>query len=113
MNIHVGSEQLRCPCCGSPVDSVPVEALTEVTMSFPRKSILRRLAQAYPRHVSSDALMEAVYDGAKTPANPRIVLAVQLHEIRRIVEPFGWTIPRGRGGQGNRAHYRLARIPSE
>lgn len=104
---------MNCPCCGQQTTDISVTGLADVQLSFARKSVLRRLIEAYPRSVSSDALLDAVYSGARIPEHPREVLAVQLTMIRRIIEQYGWTIPRSGGGQGNHAYYKLCRTDEQ
>lgn len=102
-----------CPACGQPIIShrVPVEALTAAPMSPVRRTIIAKLVERYPLDVSADALLFAVYSGAREPEFARQALSVQLHNIRLILKPYGWTVPQAPGGRGNTAMYRLEPLP--
>ncbi|TPW26016.1 hypothetical protein [Pararhizobium mangrovi] len=106
-------EPPTCPCCGKPVDKVEVEALEDAPLSYTRKSIVRRLISAYPRMVSAETLMNAMYGGAREPENARLSLAVTMTAIRKILRPHGWTISRSKGGQANKGYFKLERTDAE
>lgn len=99
---------LHCPCCGGAIAAhVPITALDAAPLSTVRRAIVTRLSRSYPRSVSADDLITAIYSGTREPEYARQALSVQLHNLRLILRPYGWTIPRAPGGRGNTAMYRL------
>ena len=98
-----------CPCCGQPMNAgiAPIEALEAAPLSTVRRTIVNRLARSYPREVSAEDLIEAIYTGSREPEHARQALTVQLANLRLLLRPYGWTIPRAPGGKGNHAFYKL------
>lgn len=104
---------ITCPCCGQPMNAgkAPIDALEEAPLSAVKRTIVRRLAKAYPRSVSAEALIEEIYSGAREPEKARNILSIQLNRLRRDLSQYGWTIPRAPGGKGNLAVYKLEPLP--
>ncbi len=105
-----------CPTCGHdlPGGLVPVEALVDAALSSQQRAIVEVLVGAYPRTVSMEKLVDALWgdDPNGGPDNPRRVVHAQVCHIRRILAASGWTIPNLLGGWGNRnGRYRLERLP--
>lgn len=99
-----------CPCCNRPMDGpAPVHELQAIHMPGHQRVIITALARAYPREVTGDALVTALYDHRTDggPENARQNLAVYLCRIRKVLPRYGWTIPRITSGRGNTGRYRL------
>ncbi len=98
-----------CPCCGSPVNAggVPISALLDAPLPTVARSIIMTLADAYPRSVTPEFLIERIYSGTREPEWARTALNVQISRLRDKLAIYGWTIPRGPMGRGNRARYKL------
>lgn len=102
-----------CPCCGQSVnaDKAPIEALEAAPLATVPRTIVNALVKSYPRAISAEFLVERIYSGAREPADARGTLAVQIVFLRKKLTPYGWTIPKGVGGRGNRAFYKLEPLP--
>lgn len=101
-----------CPCCGNYIIArAPIEALEAAPLSAVRKTIVSRLARSWPRAVSAEDLLMDIYSGSREPEHARMALTVQMANLRHILRPYGWTIPRAPGGKGNIAHYKLEPLP--
>lgn len=98
-----------CPCCGQEVETgkTPVDALRDAQMGSVPRTIITALAEAYPRAVGAEHLIERVYQGDNEPAWARSGISVQIYRIRKKIEPFGWTVTKGRPGRGNTSRYKL------
>ena len=57
-----------------------------------------------------DAIISMLYDDDADggPTNAKFCVLTFLREIRRAIQPHGWTITKGKGGKGNKAFHRLA-----
>lgn len=103
-----------CPTCRQPLadHEIPVEMLAEFDFTPKEKVMLRALAAAYPKSLSTDQIIAALYgndiDGGPVTAD-RIVHQFACRMRRRLPE-FGWQIPRHGGGRGNKGEYRLVPI---
>jgi hypothetical protein len=104
---------ITCPCCGQPMNAgkAPIDALEAAPLSAVKRTIVRRLAKAYPRSVSADALIDEIYRGSREPENARTALNVQISRLRDKLPLYGWTIPRAPDGKGNLAVYKLEPLP--
>jgi len=93
-------------------DRAPIEALSAAPLSRQQRAMLESLIKAYPRSLGRDHLFELLYqlDPNGGPDDIANSVAVRIHNIRKIIERFGWTIPRQRGGTGIKGFYRLAPI---
>lgn len=100
---------IACPCCHQPInaDRLPVTALSDVEMPLIPRLIVEALIKVYPRSITGDQLVMKVYSGAREPEFARNGISVQLIHLRKYIEPYGWTIPRGKGGRDNLARYKL------
>lgn len=108
--MFVAEAMFSCPCCGAAVRTIPVKALNDARLSACQRTVLRQLVDAYPRSVSPEALMGNLYSGSRYPDFARGALTEKIRKVRRKIAEYGWTIPQGAGGKGNRAEYRLEPI---
>ncbi len=76
-----------------------------------QRSILDILTNAYPRNVAGESIIDLLYrDDPKGGAEyARVVVSVQMNRLRKLMAGSGWTIPRSRGGRGQRGRYGLVR----
>lgn len=88
----------------------PADLADTVSASSQQRSIIGILSRAYPRRVHRDALIDVLYsddpDGGAEFA--RTVVAIQMNRLRQKLADTGWTIPKNKGGKGNKAFYTLA-----
>lgn len=106
---------VTCPCCGSTLSDkhAPLEALAEAPMSPQQREIVRFLAAKYPHGVTTSQIFDHLYhfDPNGGPDNSCSVM-VQIVNVRKRIEPFGWTIPRNGGAKGSHpGAYRLEPLP--
>jgi DNA-binding response OmpR family regulator len=105
--------QLSCPCCGHNIGSAaPLDAV-QGALTGHMRSIFDELSRRPGQMVSKERLLSAMYDAdwSGGPENAEHVMFINIHRMRKKIEPFGWTIvSRGRG-RGNVGLYRL--IPIE
>lgn len=85
----------RCPCCGHEMaGEVPVDALRDVALPPTAKVIIAALADAYPRGLSRQALVQRVY-GLKPSGGPLTaenVISVTIARTRPRLAASGWTV---------------------
>ena len=103
-----------CPACGGHIgEAAPIETVREAVTAPVKKVIFDMLARRVGRAVLKDSIIDAVYgnraDGG--PETASTTIQVQVCQLRRIIEPFGWTISNSRGGAGELAQWKL--IPTE
>ena len=96
-----------CPCCQQTVSGVSPKGLHDVFVTPQEKIVLTQLVEAYPRRVSRDHLIEALYGhrpdgGALHSSN---ILSILIRKIRNKINNHGWTIPNSKGGKGNYGSY--------
>lgn len=114
MNIQPRLQTITCPCCGGFMgEAAPIEAVREAVTSPVKRSIFEELSRQPGQPVSRDVLRTATYAHRRGVAaeNADHVLKVQVSQLRRCIEPYGWTISTNKGGSGNLAQWRL--IPME
>lgn len=91
-----------CPCCGAALDTVPYDALRELEIGPNERAVLTVLLDRYPRSVSRDTLVNAVWgdrpDGG--PLSAYNILSVTHLKLRSKIEPLGWTISKSFRGRG-------------
>lgn len=101
-----------CPTCGQPVNAprVPLEALLDLRFGGRKRLLMEALVRAYPRAVSRDALIGALYDADPDggPMSAETVISVYVCQLRKRLAPYGWTIPLMRPSPGEPAMRRLA-----
>lgn len=106
----VASENTFCPCCGATLASGPPTWLVELFILCPaERRLMKVLARRFPWYVDREILIDALYgdrsDGGPLSANN--VLSVHLCQLRRALEPFGWTVSKGTSGRGGCGRHRL------
>lgn len=95
--------EFNCPCCGRSMGQVQDPA--QIPMSPVRKTVVKAL----PATVEQLAL--AVYGSREnTPDIQHQSLRVIIGQVRKLLEPHGWTIDRSSPGRGNSKIYQLARL---
>lgn len=99
----------RCPCCDHETD-----VLASVDEVAERFSGLRRVminALSSGRWKTRDALFHALYgdryDGGPESLN---VISVRIHQLKKELLPFGYTIKSSAGASGAVGVYRIAPI---
>lgn len=94
MNPENPMTEYLCPCCGSKLPAPPdVKVLTEVPLRGIGLQIVKALVRAYPGGIAWDEIYNAAYSGARVPDTAYQVIATRLTDLRRILRPYGWTIP--------------------
>lgn len=80
----------------------PSHELSEVWLTRNQQKIFNVLARAYPRRLSTDALIDALYadDPNGGPLTVLQVVRVQIMHMRKKLAPYGWTIPNNKSGNG-------------
>lgn len=114
MNVVARVQQFSCPCCGSFIgEASTIEQVRESLTAPAQRLIFDALARSVGKPVHRETLFDRIYgnraDGG--PERGEQVLTVHVSQLRRKIEPFGWTITASRGGSGNLAQWRL--IPTE
>lgn len=96
-----------CPTCGSTmvVQSHP-RVLLDVKLSPLEKSLMNVLVDVYPRGISRNALVDALYanDPNGGPLTALNLVSVYICRLRPKIQLHGWTI----AGRYSPALYRLA-----
>lgn len=94
MNPEKPMTEYLCPCCGSKLAAPPrVESLAKVPLRGIRLQIVKALVGAYPGGLTWPELFRVAYGGAREPATAYQVIATSLSELRKMLRPYGWTIP--------------------
>ena len=102
---------MKCPCCCSEIDDVPVEALREIMLSPQQKLVFSLLLRRYPQQVHREAIIETLFghrmDGG--PLTAKTLASVILAQLRDRLKDYGWTITSSNntGGPGNHGVYYL------
>lgn len=114
MNAHPRIQTFTCPCCkGFIGEAAPIEQVREYVTAPSRRLILDMLSKRIGAPVLRDNIMSRMY-GSRADGGPEsgdTVLKVMVSQLRRQIEPYGWTITGSRGGSGELAQWRL--IPLE
>ena len=114
MNVVARVQTYSCPCCGGFIgEAAPIEQVRESITPPAQRIIFDLLARSIGRAVHRDAIIELMYGGRSDggPDTADHVVKAQVSQLRRRIEPFGWTISVSRGGSGHLAQWRL--IPTE
>ncbi len=98
---------MNCPCCGTAMKEPEIKVLAEIELSSVHRTMLTGLSNAYPGALKMEELVAMVY-GRKAPRSATPILRVQMTYLRGRLRAYGWTVPRGVGGPGNEAAYRLS-----
>lgn len=110
MNAHHKIQHFSCPTCGGHLGEAAKIDDVRAALTRPAwRTIFDLLARAPGRSVMRDTLIEALYgdraDGG--PERADHVIKAHVSQLRRIIEPFGWTITVSRGGSGHLAQWKL------
>lgn len=68
--------------------------------------VLSMLVRGYPNGVAMEDIIERYYSGHGGDAPEKTIRNI-VGQLRVIVAPYGWTIPRGTGGRCGPGEYRL------
>lgn len=105
---------IPCPCCGRPMEAprAPLDDLVSIPMEGKQRGVLEVLQEIYPRAASKEFLIERLYDysGDGPPDTVEQIIKVYVSRLRKVLVPYGWTIPSCRNGRGSHDRYRLAPI---
>ncbi|MCJ8518989.1 hypothetical protein ABID21_001894 [Pseudorhizobium tarimense] len=114
MNAHPRIASFTCPCCkGFIGEAAPLDQVMESVTQPSRRIILEMLASKPGSPVLRDRILDRLY-GDRADGGPDTgdhVVKAMVSQLRRQIEPFGWTVTGSRGGSGNLAQWRL--IPVE
>lgn len=114
MNAHPRIQTFTCPCCGGFIgEAAPIEQVREFVTAPARRLVLDMLSKRIGSPVHRDAIVDRMY-GHRADGGPEsgsnVILAI-VSQLRRQIEPYGWTISQSKGGSGYLAQWRL--IPRE
>lgn len=82
---------MRCPYCNSPLNGANALPL----LGARKQRVYDAVARGGRSGVAAQALVKALYDGAKAPRAAMTVLRVEIHNLNRLIKPNGQRI-RGR-----------------
>ena len=103
---------IRCPTCGHPLKGGAAElaALSEIRCSNSQRKVLKALIKAYPKSVTTEQLVFALYsdDATGGPLGAEATVKQYVYYLRNLLPEYGWDIPKSTVGRGNRGIYRLA-----
>ena len=103
-----------CPTCGHAIESarMPVEMLPLLNIGGKRREFLDALVRAYPSAVTHNRLVDELYgmDPNGGPLATSTLFNVMSCQLRQIIGPLGWTIPKEKPIPGAPASRRLAPI---
>lgn len=114
MNHIPQTSQFCCPSCGGHIGTAaPLDQVVENITQPSRRLIMAMLAEKPGKAVYRERIINRMYGGRSDggPDTADHVIAALVSQLRRQIEPFGWTITNSRGGAGNLAQWRL--IPVE
>lgn len=114
MNEHPRIQSYSCPCCGGFIgEAAPLDQVRERVTAPARRLIFDLISKRPGKPVLKSVIVDRLYgnrsDGGPDSAGQ--VVAAMVSQLRRQIEPFGWTITNGRGGSSEHAEWRL--IPTE
>lgn len=103
---------MKCPCCGSLVEDVPIESLKRSNLGHLSMAVTNFLISKYPEGVSIRDIAKEVYnDRDSTPEHPVQVICGTIIRLRKALKDYGWTITGGMGGRASINRYRLEKLP--
>lgn len=114
MNVATRIQAFCCPSCGGFIgEAAPVDKVRDAITAPAQRVIFDLLSRSMGTAVMRDTIMDRMYahrsDGGPDTADQ--VLKATVSQLRRRIEPFGWTISASKGGAGHLAQWRL--IPTE
>lgn len=109
MTIH-HRQSFCCPACGSTIgQAATVDDVKSAITAPAHRIIFDALSRSVGASVRRDTLVDRIYgdrpDGG--PERADVILKVQVSQLRRKIEPYGWTISVSKGGSGHLAQWRL------
>jgi len=109
MTIH-SRQSFSCPACGHGIgEAASVDHVKEAITAPAHRIIFEALSRKVGSSVRRDMLLNRIYgdrpDGG--PEHADTILKVQVSQLRRKIEPYGWTISVSKGGSGQLAQWRL------
>ncbi len=114
MNAVPKIQSFSCPCCGGFIgEAAPIDQVRQFVTAPGRRLILDMLSRSPGSPVHRDLIIGRMYAGRSDggPDSGAQVVAVTVSQLRRQIEPFGWTVSNSKGGGGELAQWRL--IPRE
>lgn len=114
MNAHPKIQSFSCPCCGGFIgEAAPLEQVRKSVTAPGRRLILDMLSKTPGSPVHRDLIIGRMYGGRSDggPDDGDHVVKAMVSQLRRQIEPFGWTVTNSKGGAGALAQWRL--IPRE
>lgn len=109
MTIHARNIY-SCPCCGNSIgEAAPIEQVKETITPPALRIIFDMLSRSIGQPVMRHIIIERIYGNRRDggPETADTILKSQVSQLRRRIEPFGWTITVSRGGAGDLAQWRL------
>lgn len=108
MNVAPRIQTYSCPCCGGSIgEAAPLAQVRRFVTSAKKLQIFDMLAAEPGAPVYRNDVSASVY-GSDVSSN---VLKAAVSQLRREIEPYGWTITSGKGGRSPLIQWRL--IPTE
>lgn len=110
MNVVSRIAAFSCPSCGGHIgEAAPIEQVRQIVTPPAQRLIFDLLARTVGAPVMRDVIMDRMYGGRRDggPDTGDSVLKVHVCQLRRRIEPYGWTISNSKGGAGQLAHWRL------
>ena len=101
---------MRCPHCGKQLFPVPQEVLGFLVPGWTIGGQVLALLLKSDRPLSIKDLASVIYRGAKPPTEIGNTIRPAITDLRKKIEPHGWTITRGRSGPAHAGFYRLVRL---
>jgi hypothetical protein len=114
MNVIPKIQTFTCPCCGGFIgEAAPIDQVREYVTAPGQRLILDMLSKKVRAPIRRDSIMHRMYGGRQDggPEQGDTVIKVMVSQLRRKIEPFGWTVTGSKGGSGELAQWRL--IPTE
>lgn len=83
---------MKCPCCGSEITEFPMRELGEANLTVLEWRLVQALSDAFPRRLTIDSLIGAMWWGAREPEQAWTNLRTHIRRTRAKLRPLGWTI---------------------
>lgn len=114
MNLHTKIQSFMCPCCGGFIgEAAPIAQVRDYVTAPAQRLIFDMLSKSPGEPVMRDRIVSRMYSHRRDggPDQSDNTLRSMVCQLRRKIEPFGWTITTSKGGSGYLAQWRL--IPTE
>lgn len=103
-----------CPCCGHDLGEnvLPIERLRYLDLSANQRAMIDALVEVYPNGMHPQRVVDRMYadDPEGGPDRAYEAARYAAYDLRKKLEPYGWTIPRNTQGRGAEPMYRLASL---